>query len=302
MKKSTILWLAAASVLVLLGAAMFTIAMGMSGWDFTRLDTAAYETNTHTITEAFTSMELETDTADIVFVPSQDESCKVVCYEPENARHSVKVEGQTLHIRVVNEQKWYDHIGIHLGQPKVTVYLPQGAYEALRIKSHTGDVRIPRGLSIDSVEISVSTGDIFAEGLTAKSMALRVSTGKITLADIACDGQVSARVSTGDIHAANLLCQAFTSDGSTGGLVLANLIARETIQIDRSTGDVRLEACDAEEIIIHTDTGDVTGTLMTPKVFQVETDTGRVDVPESGSGGKCQIKTDTGDIQVEILE
>jgi DUF4097 and DUF4098 domain-containing protein YvlB len=65
---------------------------------------------------------------------------------------------------------------------------------------------------------------------------------------------------------------------------------------------VRFEACDAEEIIIHTDTGDVTGTLLTPKIFQVETDTGRVDIPESGSGGKCQIKTDTGDIQVEILE
>ena len=62
-----------------------------------------------------------------------------------------------------------------------------------------------------------------------------------------------------------------------------------------------MDACDAAEIVVKTDTGDVTGTLLTEKVFMVKTDTGDVDVPRSVTGGACEITTDTGDIRVGIL-
>ena len=70
--------------------------------------------------------------------------------------------------------------------------------------------------------------------------------------------------------------------------------------VDRSTGDVRLDRCDAAEISIRTDTGDVIGTLRSEKVFFVRTDTGRVDVPETAAGGKCAITTDTGDVSISL--
>ena len=57
---------------------------------------------------------------------------------------------------------------------------------------------------------------------------------------------------------------------------------------------------DAEELFIKTDTGDVTGTLLSAKEFVYETDTGRVKLPETTTGGKCEIITDTGDIHIEI--
>jgi len=63
---------------------------------------------------------------------------------------------------------------------------------------------------------------------------------------------------------------------------------------------VRLNTCDAESILIKTSTSDVTGTLRSEKVFLVKTSTGKVDVPESGSGGKCEITTSTGDIRIEL--
>ena len=70
--------------------------------------------------------------------------------------------------------------------------------------------------------------------------------------------------------------------------------------IERSTGDVRFTDCDAAEICVKTDTGDVTGSLLSDKVFITNTDTGSVNVPETISGGKCEIITDTGDIKITI--
>ena len=58
--------------------------------------------------------------------------------------------------------------------------------------------------------------------------------------------------------------------------------------------------CDAETIYVNTDMGSVTGTLLTDKVFIIETDTGSVDVPKSITGGRCEITTDTGNIRITI--
>lgn len=281
MRKSTMVLLIVATCLVVIGMILFAIALGINGWDFRHLDTRIFETNTHPISTEFHSILVETDTPDIRVLPSPDRSCKVVCYETENAKHTVTAENGTLTIRLVKNQKWYDYIGIQFESPKITVYLPEAVYESLSVHADTGDVEVSDDLTFSQIAISVSTGDIHLDNITAKSITLTQSTG--------------------DVVARNVQCQQFHSTGSTGDLELHNLTASETISIARSTGDVRFEACDANEIIIQTDTGDVTGTLLTPKVFQVETDTGRVDVPESGTGGKCRIKTDTGDVQLRIL-
>lgn len=81
---------------------------------------------------------------------------------------------------------------------------------------------------------------------------------------------------------------------------MKNVIATEKFSIERSTGDVTFDGADAAEIFVKTDTGDVKGSLLTDKVFITETDTGRVDVPKTTIGGRCEITTDTGDISIEI--
>jgi DUF4097 and DUF4098 domain-containing protein YvlB len=63
---------------------------------------------------------------------------------------------------------------------------------------------------------------------------------------------------------------------------------------------VKFEKSDAAELSIKTDTGDVTGTLLTEKIFDAKSSTGDVDVPKTGSGGKCEIRTGTGDIRIKI--
>jgi DUF4097 and DUF4098 domain-containing protein YvlB len=54
------------------------------------------------------------------------------------------------------------------------------------------------------------------------------------------------------------------------------------------------------DIYIETTTGSVTGTLISEKQFCTETSTGKVNVPPSGNGGRCEIETGTGNIRIEI--
>lgn len=319
MCKKTRIWLMRAASLVVIGLIMFAAVMTAYNWDFTKLSTVKYETNAYEASGEFSNISINTDTADIFFAPSEDGKCKVVCYEPENTKHSVVVQDGTLTIDEVNERKWHDYIGISLETPKVTVYLPGTEYNVLTIKERTGDIEIPKNIRLASVDISTSTGDvknyasasevikvktstgdIRVENISAGMLDLSVSTGRVTVSDVTCEGDVKINVSTGKTNITDIKCKNVRSGGKTGGISLMNVIATETFSIERSTGDVRLDSCDAAEIFVKTDTGDVTGNLLTDKVFIIQSYTGSIDVPKTMTGGKCEITTSTGDIRLDI--
>ena len=280
MKKSTKIWLITATSLVALGCIMFSVAMTKIHWDFTKLSTVKYETNTYEVTDDFNSISMLTDTADILFVQSDDKICKVVCYEMSDMKHTTTVQNNTLTINVTDEREWYDHIGITLGSPKITVYLPKTEYDSLAIKEDTGDIEVPEVFKFKSIDIATSTGDIIIAGVT-------------------CEGDIVINVSTGKANLTDIKCKSLISDGSTGDISLKNVIATEKFSIERSTGDVKFDGCDATEIWVKTDTGDVTGKLLSEKIFITETSTGDVNVPKSTNGGKCEITTSTGDIHIK---
>ena len=79
-----------------------------------------------------------------------------------------------------------------------------------------------------------------------------------------------------------------------------HVIAANKFSIERSTGDVKFSRCDVAELYLKTSTGNVTGSLLADKVFITDTNTGSVDVPKTAVGGRCEIKTGTGDIKIKI--
>ena len=319
MSKRAKIWLVIATSLVVLGLIMFAAAMSAYNWEFTGLSTEKYETNTYELREEFSSISMNTDTADILFDVSDDGMCKVICYEQENMKHSVAVQDGTLTVNAADDREWYEYIGITMGTPKVTVYLPETEYVSLMIKESTGDVEIPKDFRFESIDILASTGDVksFAaasgvikiktstgvirvENASAGTLDLSVSTGNVNVSGVACGGDVKINVSTGKTNISDTACNSVISTGSTGDISVKNVIAAEKISITRSTGDVRFDGADAAEIFVKTDTGDVTGSLLTDKVFITQTDTGSIDVPKTVAGGRCEITTDTGDIRIHI--
>ncbi len=321
MKKATKGWLIAAVSLVLVGAVLFVCVMIALDWDFNRLSTRQYETATHAITEDFTHISVTADTADIQFTPSEDDSVSVVCYEDVDFKHTVAVEDDTLVIRPTQSRKWYQHIGIGFDSPSITVYLPEGAYGDLTVRASTASVEIGIYFTFDNMDVQVSTGDvtnfasvvgsakirtttghIYAKSFSTGLLDLSVSTGDIQMKNINT-GALHIQVTTGKTAAYRVRCSHLTSDGSTGDLFLRDVVAKDSFTITRSTGDVTMEECDAGSMKITTDTGDVLGTLLTPKVFAAHTDTGNVTLPHiRPEGGPCEITTDTGNIYITLIE
>lgn len=322
-EKRTKEWLTCAAVLLILGALLFAAVMTAYRWDFTRLGTGHFVTNTYEIAEDFSSIRLDVETSDIILKAQSGTVCKVVCHEPENRSHSVGVKNDTLTVLAADnrERKWYDYIGIGFDSPKITVYLPKTEYSKLVITGSTGDVEIPKELSFDSIDVSLSTGDvglfaasagevtvktstgdILASGTEAEEMTLCATTGDVTVLAVTCTGNLAADVTTGEVTVTDTVCRKFSSCGSTGDLSLQNVCAETRLCAERKTGDVILNTSDAEQISVKTTTGDVTGSLLSEKVFITETSAGSVDVPKNASGGKCEISTTTGDIRIVLAK
>lgn len=277
MSNKTKIWLIVAVFLILIGFIILFGIMSILKWDFSKLSTFKYETNNYEINKNYENISINTNTANVVFVLSEDTKTSVVCYEETKMKHSVAVKNNTLSIEVVNTRKWYENIGINFGSPEITVSLPKNEYGNLFIKT--------------------STGNIYTENISAETVSLSASTGRITLSNLNCKADLNLKVSTGKTILKDIECKNLISTGSTGNISLENVIASEKFSIKISTGDVSFKDCDASEIFVETDTGNVKGNFLSDKVYITETDTGRIDVPKTTSGGKCEIKTDTGDIK-----
>ena len=321
MSKSAKIWLITAASLILIGCMIFGGVITMLKWDFSKLSTNKYQTSNFEISEDFKSIRINADTADISIAPSKDGKCSVVYFGQTDLPLSVSVKDNTLAIEVIDGRKWYEHIGINFKAQKITVYIPEGEYAQLNVSSHTGAVEIPKDFRFEDIDIcentgsvtnyasasnkikiKTTTGSIRVENISARSLELEVSTGSITASSVIVEGDVGISVSTGMASISDLSCLSFKSTGDTGDILLKNVIANEKLSVNRTTGDIRFYGCDAAEIFVQTDTGNVLGTLLSDKIFIANTDTGRKQVPNTVSGGRCEITTDTGDIKISIQQ
>lgn len=307
-------------ILVLAGIAVCVLVLAVGGWDFQSLSTKRCVTNTYDITEEFQNIRLDTATADVRLVPSADGVCRVVCFEYDTMPHTVLAEGGVLSVTVRDERRLVDHISlITVKSPVITVHLPQKEYEALSVSVSTGDVEIAREFTFGSIavatttgdvncrasasgelSIAVSTGDIALEHVSADAISLATTTGDMLLRDITCAGDARLSVTSGDTSVTNLTCADFISKGNTGDLILENALAGVSFSVTRTTGDIKLESCDAAEMTLKTGTGDITGTLLSEKIFAAKTNTGRLQVPQTSTGGVCSLTTTTGDIRISL--
>lgn len=263
MGKAFKIWLIIATLLVVAGGILFVIGMTEKKWDFNKLSTEEFETNISLVSEEFSKISVNVETADVSVVPVEDVGCKIIFYEQAKVKHLATVDDETLTISVVDQRQWYDKVGISVSSPRILIYLPEKDYESLYIESSTGDITL-QNMTVGNINLSVSTGDI-------------------NVSSVDCEGS-------------------FKTEGSTGKLNLSNVMVKETLSVERSTGDVEFESCDAGEILINTSTGNVNGTLLSEKIFFAQTSTGKVNVPKTTTGGKCEINTSTGNINVEIRQ
>ena len=315
MKKGSIIALIVAGVLIIAGGILLVMGLSFAGENPPESKLTQQEV---LIQDSFANIQINTEDCDVTFVPYNGTAdAHVVIREQERATHSVAVEEGTLKIKMVDNRKWIDFIGVFRERMEMTVYLPNAVYDTVYITTATGDIRIPEALSGKEMWLRSSTGEIYCDGTAAETLDCMTSTGDITVrggtpgevklqsstGDLSVMGisgtHVSLQSSTGEVDGENVNVKMFTCTSSTGEVELGNVIAEELLQIRTTTGDVGIENCDAGRVDIETDTGDVEGHFLTPKWFSAISDTGNVDVPNTTEGGDCRIETDTGDIHFE---
>lgn len=254
--------------------------------------------------------------------------------KPEKMSVDISVKDGKLTVSLQDTRKWYEKISIfNFGRHEVVIYLPAGAYGALDLRLSTGKIAVEKGLTFAAASIVRSTGDLdFGATITGEmnilsttgetmlsgsvgSLKLKSTTGDVRLFDLTVLGSMEITRTTGDLvilrtAAADVNLKGSTGDveantmtvtgdmsitSTTGEIELAHTVIGGHLEIVSDTGDVELERSDAATLKITTDTGDVSGSLLTDKQFFAHSDTGRVRVPKT-TGGLCEIDTDTGNI------
>ena len=319
MKKSLIVWLIIAVALIIAGIAVTIFGFASVGFDLSAISTDPEKTDMISVDDDFSSIVIDGSTADLKILPSTDGKCTIDLVEREKIYHLASVENGVLKISEKDDRKWYEYIGISWGNMSVTLYLPKAQYDKLSIDMSTADIEIADTLSFNSARIKTSTGDIkleasvcrslsieastaniFASGVTGADVKIKTSTGGIELSDSACKN-LEIESSTGKVKLSDVSgTGSFNIITTTGKITLSDTVTTSDLSIIAETGKVNLERCDAANINIITDTGDVEGSLLSSKIFFYETDTGDVDLPRTTEGGRCNIKTDTGDIKITI--
>lgn len=301
MNQNMKLWLILATVFVVIGAGMIVTVLSIYGWDFTLLNTVPYETNTHSPAGEFHSISLDTSTADIVILPSEDGACRVVCHEQENTPHHVEILEGILTVTEEDNREFYQQIGISFGTPQLTFYLPDTQYQDLTIRCSTANIEIPDGFHFENIDLKLTTGNVENYASVSNTVKIKTTTGRVYMEKVTAD-VFDITVSTGLVEMNGCSCNNLISAGNTGDLILEDTTARESLHIQRSTGDVTFINADAEEIFVKTSTGNVSGNLTSEKVFSVQTSSGDADVPKSQSGGICEVHTSTGDIKITVAD
>ena len=296
------IWIIVALSFIVGAVVCFLVAIVAVGGDFTKFNITQYRQETYSVQGQFDEISIKTNTeTDVVFALSQDGACKVVCWEAKKVKYFLSVNDGALEINGVDTRKWYEKITIYSPARMLTVYLPESEYAALTVQTDTGDIKLTNAFTFGSLDIQTYTGDVCVKNLTVTGeLFVKVRTGDVKITDVTC-GKYLGKATTGKIALSKVIVDGnFTLETSTGDVSLKETLVGGALTVSVGTGDVKFENSDATSLSVKTSTGDVTGTLLTDKIFIAKSNTGDVDVPKTTAGGRCEIRTSTGDIRIKI--
>lgn len=302
-------------ILVALGCLLFAGCSAANGFDWSKLSTQRYEQKTKTVEEAFHSISITDNTANVHLIPTTDGVCKIEYEQSKYITYDIAVSADTLTVNKVENRKWYHHIGFNFYNPTLTVYIPAGTYGALTVVSDTSDVTVPSGFAFENFKIDISTGNVLLSADVAGDLTVRTSTGHISVStasaatasltastgrieasNLTVAGSFTATSSTGDQKFYNITCANATMTSSTGDKEISSLTATESLTVTSDTGEntFRDIACGAASVT--TSTGDQNYTDFNCASANLQAETGDVTMTNLIASGHLQIKTDTGDI------
>lgn len=278
-------------------------AFAMLNFDFSKLNNENFKTNTYEIDETFSDITINDVECDLRLLKSTDGKCKVVCTESDDIVNYIEVENDTLIVKRTDNRPWYDHVGIWWGNNlNVSIYLPQDTYNMLYLKSVSGDIYADEGFTFSEATALSTSGDITFNSNAKDSLVIKSTSGDI-ISHSKTAGKATVKTTSGEIEISNMTCNEIIVYSTSGDIELSSVTVAGNAECKAVSGDIELDYCDAATLDLKTTSGEINGTLMSPKNFITSTVSGDIKVPASQLyTGDCYIKTTSGDVKVNIAE
>lgn len=300
MKTAKKVWLIVAGGLVLLGLILFVCALAYTGFDVQNLSTVLLQEKITVIDEPFQNIRIEETESDVEFVLSNDNTCKVSYMEGEGVSRTVYVQDGTLIVRREDDQKWLVRIGVWTQKMKTTVYLPKNAYESLYVRSVSGNIFIPSSFSFTLATIENTSGNIQSAASMETELFARTVSGNISI-EQASPQTLTAITTSGNLSLSSMTVRDAATKTVSGDVNLKQTRVENELSCSSTSGNVTFEQSDAGSLRVETVSGDVSGTLLSQKMFQVQSTSGNTNVPLSQSGGICTVTTMSGNVHLSVM-
>ncbi len=293
-------WIIAA--LCLIGAGIITAAAGyfLSGKDIMALNSRETIRSTYDVAGDFSGISVAAPSADVRILPSDDGKCRVVTSAPDEMKCYYGIENGTLKIIVMDSAEWYG-VSICIASPSITLYLPQGRYENIEVRTNSGGISVEQGVEAGTATLRSSSGRISCGANLTDALDIKSNSGKIDVSGVR-GAAVTLDSGSGKLVFTDSTPSSAQLSSRSGRVELKNVVAAERLTATSSSGAVRMESCDAGSIYAETSSGSIYGLLLSAKSFKAESTSGRVRVPESADGGECEARTSSGSITFALVD
>jgi len=289
----------AGTLLILAGVAIIAGVIAANGNSLPKIANQEIETQTYDFSEEIRAISVSTEIDKVTVKPSDDGLSHVICEEISSMKHVVELKDGSMSVSVNDDGSLSSKLSLLGNQTSVTIMIPEGRLDSVDISATTGSAELDK-IEAGSLKLVLSTGSARLNDIKAVTVDVSATTGSVKAENVECAGKISVESNTGSVTLKDVNCAELAVSGKTGSAKLSNVTACGAICVRLTTGSVKLDGVDAGSLSIHTSTGSVKGTLRSGKEFRTSTTTGSVSVPQSTTGGICEITTTTGSIGIRI--
>ncbi len=232
--------------------------------------------------DAIDELEFDFSSMDISVILTQEEELQVKLLANRELRSDERFISSSDNGRVlVRSQPRVDFFSLWTlnGFKKLEVYLPEKYSEALKLTTASGNITLPDGLTLKTMKMHLSSGDLRGGNIQTEDLSLGVSSGNIRLSHLK-SGRYTMEITSGDTT-----LEALEGTGSIGS----------------SSGNIRIGSLTGGGQNISTTSGNITLEQFTGH-GEISTQSGDVRIGSALPQGDLNLRVTSGRISVELAK
>lgn len=214
-----------------------------------------------TINKDFSHVEIESENADIMIMPSEGDEATIELSNNGSKRYELDVEVKKKTLEIVAERKGFSWLSFNFfsKKPVVIVGLPKKDYGTIKAESDNGTINVT-GVNVQNLDLVTDNGELMIKDSESQEVLAESDNGNISLKKIA-SRDISVKIDNGN-----------------------------TV-IEDSTGRISAESSNGTLTVI-------TDNIEQP--MDLETDNGQILVKTKGSSDnvRFEVKTDNGSVNI----